>query len=112
MKTKIPSWKTLVNNELKRLYEGKPVKLWFAQYGPKTNYSTYYKYQCNTTKEEFDDPENWYHWVNLEERVVIIKSIILYSPQTKFLKITFDPIIYQGNEIKEISFSNKILEFV
>jgi len=112
MKIKISSWKVLINNELKRLYEGKTVKLWFAQYGPKTHFSTHYKYEYKTTKEEFNDPDNWYDWVNLEEKIVTIKSITSHGPQTKFLKIIFDPIIYQGNEIKEILFSNKILDIV
>lgn len=109
MRIKISSWKVLINNELQRLYEGKSIKLWFAQYGPKTNFSTHYKYHYCTTKEELDDPKNWYQWINIEERDVVIKSIVSHGTQTKFLKITFDPIDYQGNVISEILFSNKIL---
>lgn len=112
MRIKISSWKTLINNELKRLYEGKTVKLWFAQYGPKSNFGTHYKYQVFTTKEEFSDPNNWYDYTNLEDIDVVIKSITGRGTETKFLEITFDPIIYQGIEISNILFSNKILELV
>lgn len=112
MKIKISSWKTLINNELKRLYEGKTVKLWFAQYGPKTQFRTHYKYACYTTKEEFNDPQNWYGYVNLQDVDVVIKSITGRGTGTKFLEIKFDPIIYQGTEISSILFSNKILDII
>ena len=109
MKIKISSWKILINNELKRLYEGKSIKLWVAQYGKKSNFQTHYQYEINTTLEEFNDPKNWYDWTNLEELNVKINYITCHGRDNKWIKIKFDPIIYQGIEIAEMIFSNKTL---
>lgn len=112
MRIKISSWKTLINNELQRLYADKRIRLWFAQYGVNSKFRTHYKYREATTLEEFVDLENWYDWTDIKDFTVVINSITNYGPQTKSIKIKFDPIDYNGNIISEVIFSNKILELV
>ena len=103
MKIKISRWKILIDNELKRLYEGKSIKVWMAEY----NYSgTPGVMDVFTDKSEM--PPH-YSFKNVEEFDVIIKSITCHGKASKYVKICIDPVQYQGRSIDSFLMSNRIL---